>query len=430
MVERLTEHARSYYAATADAAPPRPALAGDREADICVIGAGYTGLSTALHLAERGYKVVILEAAKVGWGASGRNGGQIVNGYSRDLETIETRYGAAAAKALGDMALEGAAIIRDRIATYGIDCDYRPTNVITAFTPKQLRELAHLRDHWSARGHDGLEILDRAALRRHVDTDAYVGGLIDHHGGHMHPLNLALGEARAAESLGVVICEGSPVTGVDQVGGKAIVKTAQGQVTARFAVACGNAYLNGAVPSLSDKVMPVSTQIVTTEVLGKPAIDRMFPTLTAVEDANYVLDYYRPTADHRLLFGGGIVYGGAEPADIAARLRPRLAKVFPDLATVKFDFSWSGNFALTLTRIPHFGRIGANLYFAHGCSGHGVTSTHLAGRLIAEAIHGDATRFDAFATLPYYPFPGGRALRVPLTVLGAWWYGLRDRLGV
>ncbi|MFD2251393.1 gamma-glutamylputrescine oxidase [Pseudochelatococcus lubricantis] len=426
----MTSHIASYYAATANPFPLRNSLEGSIETDVCVIGAGYTGLSTALHLSERGYRVVVLEAAKVGWGASGRNGGQIVNGYSRDLENIAWRYGNAAAKALGAMSLEGGDIIRERIEKYGIACDYRPTNVFAAFNAKQLRELAHVRDHWAGFGHDGLELLDREGLRRQVKADCYVGGLIDHRGGHIHPLNLALGEAAAVESLGGRIFEQSPVIGVRTEGGKAVVATATGEVRATFAVACGNAYLNGVIPFLEDKVMPVSTQVVTTEVLGEATIRDLFPTLTAVEDANYVLDYYRPTADHRILFGGGIVYGGDEPADIEARLRPHFAKVFPALRNVRFDYLWSGNFALTLTRIPHLGRIGNNLYFAHGCSGHGVTSTHLAGRLIAEAIDGDATRFDAFANLPYVPFPGGRALRVPLTVLGAWWYGLRDRLGI
>lgn len=426
----MINHVASYYAATANPSMPRPTLTGSVEADVCVIGAGYTGLSTALHLVERGYNVVVLEAARIGWGASGRNGGQIVNGYSRDLQNIEGRYGKKAAQALGEMSLEGASIIRERIKTYNIACDYRPTNVFAAFTGKQMRELEQMSAHWASRGHDGLEMLDKEGLRKHVKTDCYVGGLMDHHGGHIHPLNLALGEADAIQSLGGRIFEQSAVTSVKSEGGKAIVKTAKGEVRAPVAVVCGNAYLNGVIPFLTDKVMPVSTQIVTTEVLDESTIRDLFPTLTAVEDANYVLDYYRPTADNRLLFGGGIVYGGAEPADIEARLRPNLAKVFPSLSKVRFDYLWSGNFALTLTRIPHFGRIGSNIYFAHGCSGHGVTSTHLAGRLIAEAIHGDATRFDAFANLPYYPFPGGRALRVPITVAGAWWYGLRDRLGV
>lgn len=431
----MTEHVKSYYAATAAAAPVRPVLSGVVEADVCVVGAGYTGLSAALHLAERGFRVVVLEGARVGWGASGRNGGQIVNGYSRDLDVIEARYGSAAAQALGDMALEGAAVIRERIERYAIACDYRPTNVFTAFTAKQMRELDHFRASWSRRGHDGLEMLDRTALSRHLQSEAYVGGLMDHHGGHMHPLNLALGEAGALESLGGVIYEQSRVTAVDRTptgpaGEGVTVRTGAGQVNARYAVVCGNAYLNGAVPELTDKVMPVSTQVLTTEVLGEAVIAEMFPTQTAIEDANYVLDYFRPTADHRLLFGGGIVYGGAEPSDIVASLRPHVEKVFPRLKGVRFDYAWSGNFALTLTRVPHFGRLGSSIYFAHGYSGHGVTCTHLAGKLIAEALTGDATRFDAFASLPYYPFPGGRMFRVPLTVMGAWWYRLRDKLGV
>ncbi|SIT17528.1 NAD(P)/FAD-dependent oxidoreductase [Insolitispirillum peregrinum] len=421
---------QTYYAATANPTPERPSLKGPVESDICVIGGGFTGLSAALHLAERGFKVVLLEAARIGWGASGRNGGQIVNGYSRDLEVIEHRYGLEAARTLGKMSLEGGDIIRERIAKYGIACAYRPTNVFAAYSQKQMRELSGMRENWLRHGHDGLEVLDRDGLRRHVGSDVYVGGMIDHRGGHMHPLNLALGEAAALESLDGVIYEQTRVLRIDRSGPTPVIHTPEGQVSARYAVTCGNAYLGDAVPELTAKIMPVSTQVVTTEVLGEAVINELFPTMTAVEDANYVLDYFRPTEDHRLLFGGGIVYGGAEPADIQAWLRPHLEKVFPRLKGVRLDFAWSGNFALTMTRIPHFGRLPGNVYFAHGYSGHGVTCTHLAGRLIAEAICGDATRFDAFANLPYYPFPGGRALRVPLTALGAWWYGLRDKLGV
>ena len=426
----MTEHTTSYYAASANPSPVRAELNDVVSADVCVIGAGYTGLSTALHLAERGFDVVVLEAARVGWGASGRKCGQIVNGFSRDLETIERRYGKDAAVALGAMSLEGGDIIRDRIERYAIACDYRPTNVITAFSNRQMRELERMKHNWEHHGHDQLEMLDKAALAKHLKSDIYIGGLIDHRGGHIHPLNLALGEAAAFESLGGVIHEKSPVTKVESRDGRAVVSTAKGQVVANYAVVAGNAYLNGVVPFLHDKIMPVSTQVITTEVLGEATVKELMPTLSCVEDANYILDYYRPTADHRILFGGGTVYGAAEPADIEAKLRPNLAKVFPALADVRFDYRWSGNFALTLTRIPHLGRIGREIYFAHGDSGHGVTYTHLAGRIIAEAIDGDAKRFNTFADLRYFPFPGGRTFRVPLTVAGSWWYGLRDRLGV
>jgi gamma-glutamylputrescine oxidase len=424
------DHPQSYYAATANTASHRAPLSGEAETDVCVVGGGYSGLSAALHLLERGYKVILLEAAQIGFGASGRNGGQIVNGYSRDLAVIEKRYGSDAARALGQMSLEGGDIIRSRIEKYGIDCAYRPTNVFAAYTKRQMHELEAMRSNWQKHGHDGLEVLDKAGLQRHVTTDVYCGGMIDHRGGHIHPLNFALGEAQAIESLGGIIHEQSAVTHIDRSGPQPRIHTAQGVVKASFAVVCGNAYLAGAVPELTAKIMPVSTQVVTTEVLGEEVINALFPTMTAVEDANYVLDYFRPTQDHRLLFGGGIVYGGAEPADIQAWLRPHLEKVFPRLKGVRLDYAWSGNFALTLTRMPQFGRLDGSVYFAHGYSGHGVTCTQLAGRVIAEAIDGDASRFDTFAGLPYIPFPGGRLLRVPLTVMGAWWYNLRDRLGV
>lgn len=426
----MTCHVNSYYAASANAAPLRPALQGTIEADVCVIGAGFTGLSSALHLARRGYQVVLLEGDCVGFGASGRNGGQIVNGYSRDLSVIEQRYGKPAAQALGAMSLEGGDIIRGLVKDYNIACDLHPDNVIAAFNAKQMHELEHTKHNWEQHGHPALEMLDKAQLQQHVSTDAYVGGLIDKRGGHLHPLNLCLGEAAAIESLGGRIFEQSRVTKVDRSSANPVVYTAQGQVNARYVVVCGNAYLGDAVPELTDKIMPVSTQIITTEVLGEAVCKRLMPSQTCVEDANYMLDYYRMTADHRLLYGGGSTYGGAEPGDIIAKLRPHLERTFPSLKQVKVEFAWSGNFALTLTRIPHFGRLGSNIYFAHGYSGHGVTCTHLAGKLIAESLHGDASRFDSFATLPYHPFPGGRALRVPLTVLGSWWYIMRDRLGI
>lgn len=422
-------HAESWYAATAHPAPTRPALAGEEDADVCVVGAGFSGLSTAVHLAERGYRVVVLEAARVGWGASGRNGGQLINGYSRDLDTIRRRYGDEAARALGGMAFEGAGIIRGLVRRYGIECDLRDGGLFAALTRRQLRELAEQKASWEARGHDGLELLDGAGIRDHVATDLYVGGLLDRWSGHVHPLNLALGEAAALESLGGTIHEDSAVTRVEH-GSPAVVHTAGGRVRAGRVVLCGNAYLGDTVPALRDRVMPVSTQVMATEPLGPDTIARLFPTGLCVEDCNYILDYYRPTSDHRILFGGGLIYGGTDPADIEGKLRPHLARTFPELADARIDYAWSGNFALTLTRIPHMGRLDDNVYFTHGYSGHGVTTTHLAGRLIAEAIDGEPQRFDAFAALRNYPFPGGRALRVPLTMLGAWYYMAKEKLGL
>ncbi len=298
-----------------------------------------------------------------------------------------------------------------------------------AFTARQLRGLEAMVPGWERLGHTGLELLDRNALRRHVATDLYVGGLLDRWGGHVHPLNLALGEAAAIESLGGTIYECSPVLRVER-GETPAVHTADGMVHARQIVLCGNAYLGATVPELAVRIMRASTQIVATEPLGEETAHRLMPSGACVEDCNYMLDYYRMTADHRLLFGGGTVYGGTTPADIIGKLRPHLRRTFPELANARVDFAWSGNFAVTLTRIPHLGRLDANTYFTHGYSGHGVTTTHLAGRLIAEAIDTQSARFDAFAALRNYPFPGGRRFRVPLTFLGAWYYMAREKLGL
>ncbi|MGJ4854503.1 NAD(P)/FAD-dependent oxidoreductase [Labrys sp. La1] len=422
-------HAPSYYAATAKGAFERPRLNEHLSADICVIGAGFTGISAALELAERGYSVVVLEAVRIGFGASGRNGGQIVNGYSRDLDVIEKRYGHQAAKALGAMAGEGADIIRGRIASYDIDCDLVPGGFFAAFTDKQLRELEDQQRIWESHGHGGLERIDRAGLPAIVKSDRYVGGLVDHKGGHIHPLSLVLGEAAAVERHGGRIFEHSPVVSVEQ-GARPVVRTRHGAVTCTYLLVCGNAYIGNLLPEIGGKMMPVSSQVVATEPLDEAVIRDLLPANYCVEDMNYILDYYRRTADNRLLFGGGIVYGGGDPASIEAKIRPSLARTFPQLANIRFDYAWSGNFALTLTRIPHVGRLSPSIYFSHGDSGHGVTTTHLLGKILGEAVAGQAERFDVWSSLPYYPFPGGKTFRVPLTVLGAWWYGLRDKFGL
>ncbi|MFG1497820.1 FAD-binding oxidoreductase [Saccharospirillum sp. HFRX-1] len=428
MAER-TEHTGSYYAATANAAPQRPPLTEAVEADVCVIGAGFTGLSTALHLAEAGFKVVVLEAARIGFGASGRNGGQLVNSYSRDLDVIERNYGHDMAKMLGSMAFEGADIIRQRIAQYQIDCDYKPGGLFVAFNKRQMHELAEQQALWARYGNDEMKLLDRNALGDYLKSDRYLGGLLDQRGGHIHPLNLALGEAAAIESHGGQIFEDSKVLRIER-GEKPVVHTDQGQVTAKYLMVAGNAYLGNLVPELAAKSMPCGTQIVTTEVLGEEKARELIPQLQCVEDCNYKLDYYRITGDFRLLYGGGVTYGGGDPRSIENFLRPHLESTFPQLKGVKFDYAWGGDFLLTMSRLPQFGRIGDNIYYAQGYSGHGVTTTHLAGKLIAEALRGQAERFDAFAALKHFPFPGGRLLRAPYTAAGAIYYGLRDKLGI
>ena len=254
--------------------------------------------------------------------------------------------------------------------------------------------------------------------------------MIDHSGGHLHPLNLSLGEADALEANGGRIFEMSPLVNIEQDGAHQIAYTEQGEVKARILVLCGNAYLAGVSPEVEKRVMPVSTQIVATERLGEARASALLPTNMCVEDIRYILDYFRLTADGRLLFGGGTVYGGADPSDIRAKLKPNLEKVFPQLRSAELEYAWSGNFALSYSRVPQMGRLENGVYFAHGYSGHGMTGSHLFGAILADAIAGDASRFDVFAGLPYFSFPGGRALRVPYSMVGSWWYGLRDRLGV
>jgi gamma-glutamylputrescine oxidase len=423
-------HTGSYYAASANPAPERPPLRGEREVEICVLGAGYSGLSTALHLAEKGHEVAVVEGARVGWGASGRNGGQIVNGLNASLQTIERRYGRDTATFVASLVQEGGEIIRQRVATYGIACDLKDGNVFAALTSAHLRELEARQELWRSYGIDNQQMLDRTALRAHVGSDLYAGGLLDRSGGHMHPLNLALGEAEAVERNGGTIYEHSPVIRVETDGPRPAVTTDRGRIRCRTLVLCGNAYLGQVVPELAPRVMPVSTQVMATEPLDEALAQALLPRDECVEDVRYILDYYRLSADKRLLFGGGTVYGGTDPRDIEAKLRRNMIKVFPQLRGTRIAYAWSGNFALSFSRVPQMGRIGGNTYFAHGYSGHGVTGSHTFGRILAEAIHGDTSRFDVFAGLPWFPFPGGRTFRVPYSVMGSWWYGLRDRLGL
>lgn len=423
-----TPYPDSYYAASANAAPIRESLNEAVETDVCVIGAGYTGLSTALFLLEQGYRVVVLEAARVGFGASGRNGGQIVNSYSRDIDTVERSAGPDAARLIGAMAFEGGRIIRERVARYGIDCDLKNGGVFAAFNARQMHHLEAQKALWERYGYDQLELLDRSGIRNVVACERYCGGMLDHGGGHIHPLNLALGEAAAVESLGGSIYEQSPATRIDR-GQTPCVHTAHGRVSAKFVVVAGNAYLGGLVPELAAKSMPCGTQVIATEPLGDELAASLLPQDYCVEDCNYLLDYFRLSADKRLIYGGGVVYGARDPADIDSIIRAKMLKTFPQLHGIRTEFAWTGNFLLTLSRLPQVGRIGDNIYYSQGCSGHGVTYTHLAGKILAEALRGQAERFDAFAGLPHYPFPGGQRFSAPLSALGALYYSLRDRLG-
>ncbi|WP_121173324.1 NAD(P)/FAD-dependent oxidoreductase [Kushneria sinocarnis] len=412
----------------------RARLDGTVSADVCVIGAGFTGISAALHLAEQGHRVVVLEAVRIGFGASGRNGGQIVNSYSRDMDVIEAHYGAETARALGNMAFEGNRIIRERVAQYAIDCDLKDGNLFAACNERQFRALREHQQLWARYGHDRLELLGPDEYRREIGSNRYRGALLDHSGGHLHPLNLVQGQARALESLGGRIFEHSPMSELLH-GQPAVVRTPGGEVHAERVVIAGNAYLGQgpgqhSVPELLQRSMPCSTQMIATEPLDEARARALLPTDRCVEDCNYLLDYYRLSRERRLIYGGGVSYGGHDPASIEAVIRPKLLETFPELSDVRIDHAWSGAFLMTLNRLPQFGRLNDNVYYAQGYSGHGVTCAHLAGRLIGEVIRGESQRFDAFAGIPHLPFPGGRRFAVPLSALGAWYYALRDRLGI
>lgn len=423
-------HTGSYYAASANPSTARSALGSSIQADICVVGAGFTGLSTALHLVEQGKSVVVVEGAKVGWGASGRNGGQIVNGLNAGLDTIEKKFGHDTAQFIGGMVQEGGQIIRRFVADYEIDCDLKKYNLYVGLNAKHMQLLKDKQAVWRTHGMDDYELLDSSALQQHVKSERYTGGLLDKSGGHLHPLNLAQGEAAAVEKLGGKIYEQTRVLRVDNIESEPTVVTEHGTIACGKLILCGNAYLGNAVPKLASRVMPVSTQVMATEPLSPELAHSLLPTDACVEDVRYILDYYRLSADKRLLFGGGTVYGGSDPADVEAKLRPNMEKVFPQLKGIKVDYAWSGNFALSFTRVPQMGMTGPNTYHAMGYSGHGVTGTHLFGKIVADAIVGETERFDRFSKIPWYPFPGGQGFRAPYSAVGSWWYGLRDTIGL
>ena len=422
-----TTHPPSYYAATANPFPDLPALAGDHDCDVCVVGGGFTGLSAALELARRGYDVVLLEAKRLGWGASGRNGGQIVSGYAADQAGLSARLGEATARRLWDLAEEAKALIRERVAAHRIACDLKWGYIFAANKARHMRELARTVEHWShAYGYEGLRLLDRAAIEARVGTTRYHGGLHDPGSGHLHPLNYALGLAEAARAAGARLFEGSEVTAIEG-GGRPSARTAAGRVRSRHLVLAGNAYMGPLAASMYRRIMPVASCIAATEPLDRAMARGLIRDDEAVADCNFILDYFRLSADRRMLFGGRASYSTLQRRDLADFMRRKMARVFPQLAGRRIDYAWGGNLGITLNRLPHLGRIGGETYFAHGFSGHGVALSGLAGKLTAEAVAGTAERFDVFARIPHRPFPGGR-FRTPLLVLAMLYYRLRDLL--
>ena len=422
-------YVNSYFAASAHAAPVRPALAGMVECDVCVVGAGIAGCSTALHLAEKGLSVVLLEEHRVGWGASGRSGGQAIFGLAPGQAKLERLIGTGAARALWDVSVEALALLRELIARFSIDCDFASGYLLTAVKPRHERELqAEVSELHERYGYTSVRYVPRAELRAILATEHYLGALYDSNSGHLHPLNYTLGIAAAAESLGVRIFEGTRATSFTASGSQVRLRTAGGEVRTRFLVLCGNVYLGETAPALAAKIMGVATYIVATEPLGEERARQLIANNAAACDMNWVLDYFRRSADHRLLFGGRVNYSGLRSFDAPVATRARMLAVFPQLAAARIEYAWGGEVDITLNRAPHFGRLAPNVYFLQGFSGHGIALTGIAGKLVAEAIGGTASRFDVFARIPHGNFPGGAALRRPALVLAMLYYRIRDLL--
>lgn len=418
--DRVGAYSRSYYADTADPLPPFPRLAGVEKADVAVVGGGYTGLSAALHLADRGYSVALLEAHRVGWGASGRNGGQVGSGQRRDQDWLEKAFGRSCARALWDLGEEAKGLVKTLIAQHGIACDWRDGIAYVAHTPKHAVEYSAYAERLARNYGYPAEPLDGRRAADLLGTDVFFGGMLDPRAGHLHPLNYALGLARSAASAGARLFERSRVLRIE--GARA--ETGEGRVEAEYLVLATNGYLGQLAPAVSARAMPINNFILATEPLAAPPI----PTGIAAADSRFVVNYWRPTPDRRLLFGGGESYGYHFPRDIEAKVRRALARIYPDLAGVPVSHAWGGTLAITTNRMPAFQRLGPTQYSASGYSGHGVAMATLAGKLIAEAISGTAERFDLLANLPQRRFPGGGRLRGPLLALAMTWFALRDRL--
>ncbi|MGR3984968.1 MAG: FAD-binding oxidoreductase [Gammaproteobacteria bacterium] len=423
------ENADSYYRASCRYAVEAQPLCGARRADVAVIGGGITGISAALHLAERGAEVALLEARDFGWGASGRSGGQILAGYSIDQRALERLAGAARARELWEHSLAALEWTRRRIAEAQIDCDLAANYLHVAVRKSQARDLRNWAEHLRARyAYDALEYLEREPLRGILGSELYAGAVADRGSGHLHPLNYCLGLACAAQRAGAKLYRDSAVREVRAAPASAVtLRTDAGELRCEQVIYAGNAYLGNLQPRLAKMIMPVGTYIIATEPLAPAVAEALIANRAAVADTNLVLDYYRLSADHRMLFGGRVSYSGRAPRNLARPLRRRMLRVFPQLAGAGIDFAWGGKVAITRNRAPHIGRLDARGWFAHGFSGQGMALSGYAGGLLADAVMGETARLECFRAIPHRAFPGGVALRAPMLVAEMAWRRLADR---
>jgi len=428
--DTLGAYPNSWYAATAQILPPFPCLKGAAKTDVCIIGGGYTGLSAALHLTQAGFDVTVLEAHRVGWGASGRNGGQLGSGQNQEQDYLEKTLGIATAKQLWDIALEATDTARGLIKTHGISCDLRNGIAHANWHARDVgADHAYVEKLNRDYGYDKVTTLDRSQIRTLIGSNAYHGGSLDMGGAHLHPLNYALGLAKAASDAGAQIYEASEVTHVHSTQTHQI-HTAHGQITANHLLYACNGYLGKLEGKTAAKVMPINNFIAATEPLGPELAQKLLSQDIAVADSKFVVNYFRRSADNRLLFGGGETYGYRFPKDIASLVHAQMLKVYPQLKHTKIDYAWGGTLGVTMNRMPSFQRLSPTCYSLSGYSGHGVGMATMAGKIVARAIQGNAEQFDIMANIPSPSFPGGAYLRWPGLVLAMTWYALRDRLGL
>ena len=422
-------HVESWYSASANLQLDFPPLHGESSADVCIIGGGYTGLSTAIHLRKRGYSVILLEANKIGWGASGRNGGHVGTGQRADQDTLEGMVGLDHAKALWQLGLEGVDTVCQLIEEYGIDCELKTGNLHVASKAKEqpwlLEEVEHLSKVY---GYDQIRYVAPDELKDMTSGQGFHGATLDMGCRHLHPLNYALGLAKAADALGAKLHEGSRVLSYTE-GQNVTVNTDAGTVKAKYLVLGCNGYLEKLEPRAAGRIMPINNYMLATEPLSEEVARRLIRDDTSMSDSLFVIDYWKLSADNRLLFGGGESYTRRFPADIGNFVRKYMLRIYPELADTPIDYGWGGTLAITMNRMPDFGRVSSRVFYAHGYSGHGVPIATLAGKLLAEVISGSAERFDVMATVPSRTFPGGTLLRWPGLVAGMLFYAVRDRLG-
>ena len=426
MTELPQAHTGSYYAASVNDITDYAPLRGAHTADVCVIGAGFTGISTALHLAERGYNVHVVEANRVGWGASGRNGGQIIGGISGE-EKVARHLGNNGEQIMWEMAWAGHDIIRERVEKYTIECDLKWGYLDVAIKQRHLREQQAAFEAFERHAFPHhYQLLSKEETIARIGTEAYIGSLLNMGNGHLHPLNLCIGEARAAVSQNAKIYEQSPVLRIEH-GRRPRVITTEGSITADMVVVAGNAY-HYVDPKLRGVLFPVSSFIIATEPLSEEQVAAINPQDLAVCDPNFVLEYFRLSADKRLLFGSRCNYSGDDPAIIRKKLVPKLLRIYPQLAKLNIDFTWGGKVGVPFNRVPQLGKIAPNVFYSQGYSGHGVNVTHLAGQIMADAVAGTFERFDMFANIKPVTIPGAHTFSKQMVALGVLYYQIKDKL--